>query len=387
MSKNNKPKKKILYISGTRADYGLMREVLRAIKKCPSLDLKIAVCGMHLMEEFGRTINEVKKDDFKIHRIEVVPERDDKESVANFIGTFILKLTMACRKIKPDIILLLGDRPEMLAGAIVGAYLNILVVHIHGGDVSSTIDEMARHAITKLSHLHFVATKKSAARLIKMGEDDWRVHLVGAPGLDIILKGDLTRPGEIARKYKLDLSKPVLLVLQHPAAIGSEEAARQMQQTMEAIKELGLETVVIYPNADPGGRAMIKVIEKYRKEPAIQIYKTLPRDDYLGLMKISAVLVGNSSSGIIEAPSFKLPVVNIGERQKGRERGNHIIDVGYNKKEIKRAVKKALYAQKFRDKLKKCKNPYGDGQAARRITDVLSKVKIDKKLLNKKITY
>ncbi len=313
-------KRKILYISGTRADYGLMRETLFSIRKHPKLKLEIVVTGMHLMPKFGKTIKEIQKDGFQIHRVDTVYKRDNKESMSHFIGEFVLKLTKLVKKIKPDIILVLGDRAEMLGGAIVGAYLAIPVVHIHGGDVTTTVDEFSRHAITKLAHIHFAATPKSAERIIKMGEDRWRVFVVGAPGLDSILNKKLLFRKEIEKKYNLNFSKPILLVLQHPVTMETEDAPRQIRETMEVIKALGFQTIVIYPNADAGGRKMIKVIEKYRKYPFIQIHKNITRNDYLSLMKTATVMVGNSSSGIIETPLFHLPVVNIGKREEKREK-------------------------------------------------------------------
>ena len=375
--------KKILYISGTRADYGLMRETLLTINKTPGLELEIVVTGMHLMPEFGQTIAEIKKDNFKIHELKATYKRDDKGSMLEFIGEFLLMLLKKIKEIKPDFILILGDRAEALAGAIAGSYLAIPVLHIHGGDVSATVDEMVRHAITKLSHLHFAATKKSAERLIKMGEDPWRVFVVGAPGLDSILNQKLLSPEEVAAKYKLNLERPILLVLQHPVTTEVEYAGKQMRETMEAIKEIALQTVVIYPNADAGGRKMIEVINRYKNNSFIQVHKNLPRLDYLSLMRIASVMIGNSSSGIIEAPSFGLPVVNIGEREKERERVESAINVGYNKK----AIKKAIGHKKFIKKAKKHKNIYGDGRTGMKICRILNRVKINDRLLKKQITY
>jgi len=380
-------KRKILYISGTRADYGLMKETLLSIRKNPELKIEIAATGMHLMPEFGRTINEIKKDGFKIHKIEATYERDNKESMAKFVGGAITLLVKEMKKIKPDIILILGDRGEMLSGAIAGAYLAIPVAHIHGGEVTSTVDEFSRHATTKLAHLHFVTTKNSAERIRKLGEDIWRVFIVGAPGLDDILNKKLFSKKEIAGKCNLNLKEPVLLVIQHPSGSEIKKAGRQMRETMEAIKELGFQTVVIYPNADAGGREMIKIIEEYRKYSFIKIFKSLPRKDYLGVMSIASVMVGNSSSGIIEAPSFHLPMINVGKREKGRERVKNVINVDYKKDEIKKAIQKAIYNKKFRERVKKCKNPYGDGKTGPRIAKILARVKIDKKLLEKQITY
>ncbi len=342
---------------------------------------------MHLMPEFGETIKEIKKDGFKIHKIGATYREDSKESMADFVGELIRLLTKEVKKIKPDIILILGDRGEMLAGAVVGAYLTIPVVHIHGGDVTSTVDEFSRHAITKLSHIHLAATKNSAQRIEKMGEDKWRIFVVGAPGLDEILNEKLLSKKEIAKKYNLNLAEPILLVIQHPVSAEIENSVKQIKETMEAIKELSLQAIVIYPNADAGGRKMIKVIEKYAKNLFIKIYKNVPRKDYLSLMNIASVMIGNSSSGTIEAPSFHLPMVNIGGREKGRERTINIIDVEYDKKQIKEAVKKAIYDKNFLAKLKNCKNPYGDGKAGPKIAKILRKIPINKKLLEKKITY
>lgn len=380
-------KRKILYITGTRADYGLMKSVLKEIEKHPKLELEIVATGMHLMEEFGMTINEIKKEGFKIHEIDATYENDNKESMANFIGKFIKLLTKKVKEIKPNIILLLGDRGEMLAGAIVGAYLAIPVAHLHGGEITSTVDEFSRHAITKLSHIHLPATEKSAERIIKMGEEPSNVFVVGAPGLDPILNENLIEPMKLSKKYNLDLSEPIILVVQHPVTTEVEDAPDQIRETLEAISELKHQAILIYPNADAGGRRMIEVIKKYEKYPFIKTFKNIPHKEYLNLMKIASVMVGNSSSGIIEAPSFGLPVVNIGSRQEGRQRAENVMDIGYDKEEIKVAIKKALYDEDFKEKVKKCKNPYEDGKAGIRIADILSKVKIDKKLLQKRLTY
>lgn len=381
-------KRKILYISGTRADYGLLKPTLLAIKNHPKLQVEVASCGMHLMSEFGKTIKEIKSDGFKNYSLDVSFNGDDNAATVEFVGKFLLSILKKIKRHMPDIILVQGDRPEALAGAIAGVYLGIPVAHTHGGDVTLTSDEITRHAVTKMAHIHFPATKKSAERIIKMGEDKWRVCFVGSPGLDSVLSKKLASIKEIAKKYKLDISKPVILVIQHPASkTEPKEAGRQMRQTLEALRVLAHQAIVIYPNADPGGREIIRAIEEYRKYPFIKIYKNIPHDDYLGLMRAAKTLVGNSSSGLVEAPSFKLPVVNIGERELGRERACNVIDVGYDKKQIKMAIEKAIYDKSFKEKITRCKNPYGDGKTGPRITKILSQIKIDKKLLQKQICY
>ncbi len=379
--------KKILYISGTRADYGLMRSVLKRIGQCADLELEIAVTGMHLMPEFGNSVSEIISDGFKIHEIPVVHENDTRESMSAFVGNLIVMLTKKVTEIRPDLILLLGDRGEMLAGAIVGTYTGIPVVHIHGGEITSTVDEPVRHAITKLAHLHLPATKKSARRIIRMGEDPTRVHVVGAPGLESILLGEFMRPEILLNKYSLNPSEPILLIVQHPVSDEVNDAACQMRVTLEAVAELGYQALVVYSNADAGGRQIIAVINEFSRTHSIQVHKNLPHEDYLGLLKLASVLIGNSSSGIIEAPSFHLPVVNIGSRQLRRERAANIIDTGYEKSEIKSAIRKALEDQAFLQKVRRCKNPYGNGNTSEKIVEILQQLNFTKIETQKKNFY
>lgn len=380
--------KKILYISGTRADYGLMRTVLSRINKTRGLKLEIIVTGMHLMPEFGNSVEEIVRDGFLIHKIPIVHEMDTRESMAAFVGNLVVSLTKKVSEIQPDLILLLGDRGEMLAGAIVGTYAGIPVAHIHGGEITSTVDEPVRHAITKLAHIHLPATKKSARRIIRMGEDPARVHVVGAPGLEPILTGAYTSREKLIKKYHINPDLPLVLVVQHPVSDEVSDAARQMKVTLEAVSVLHHQAIVVYPNADAGGRQMIGVIEDFcTKNARIQAYKNLSHDNYLGLLKIAAVLVGNSSSGIIEAPSFHLPVVNIGTRQHGRERAGNVLDTGYSIRGISTAIKKALYDTTFIEEVRHCNNPYGSGDSAKKIVEMLRQIDLKKTGTQKKNFY
>ncbi len=380
-------KRKVLYISGTRADYGLMRHALRCIEDSPSLGVEIVVAGMHLMVEFGNTVTEIEKDKFRLHRMQIVYNQDNKESMSIFLGCFVQGLTVKIREIKPDIILLLGDRAEMLGGAIVGAYLNIPVVHIHGGEVTSTVDELVRHAITKLSHFHLVATEQSRKRILRMGEEPWRVRVVGAPGLDSIRHEELIPKKELYERFNLRFTEPFLVLIQHPNTFELTGVRKQINETMEAINNLKYETIVIYPNADAGGREIIKEIDKYQHLRFIRTFRSLPYGDYVNLLRHASVLVGNSSSGIIEAPYFKLPVINIGTRQDGRERSENIIDAPHNREKIIAAIRKALYDETFRKRVQKCKNPYGKGKTGEKITNILSRIKLGQELLQKRIIY
>ncbi|MFH0869429.1 MAG: UDP-N-acetylglucosamine 2-epimerase [archaeon] len=381
--------KNIVYISGTRADYGLMRSTLREMAKRKDLKLYIAATGMHLMPEFGMTINEIKRDGFEVHELRATYERDDRSSTAEFVGELIGKLTALFNKKRPDLVLLLGDRAEMLAGAIVGQYMGLPVAQIHGGEVTSTVDEAVRHAITKLSHIHLAATKESADRIIKMGENPKDVFVVGAPGLDEINDSsikDISR-ADLEKSLGIRFAERFAIVLQHPVSGEIADAKKQMKDVIEATIGEGLQAVVIYPNADAGGRAMIQTIEEYRKHPSVRIFKNVPREEFLGLMKHATVMVGNSSSGIIESSSFKLPVVNVGSRQEGRQRGCNVIDSGYSQKEISEAIRKALQDKKFKDNLKHCENPYGDGKTGKRIAKLLADLEISDAMLQKKIMY
>jgi len=379
--------KKILYVSGSRADYGLMRSVLAAVHDHPSMELEIAVTGMHLMPEFGNTFEEIKKDGHSCHKINAVYRDDSQGSMASYIGYFIQEFVPLVEKLRPDIIMVLGDRGEMLGAAIAGAYLGIVVIHIHGGEVTSTADEFARHAITKLAHIHFPATAESAQRIIKMGEDPAQVFITGAPGLDQIHEVTPFPVAEIIQRYNIDPDIPLILVLQHPVPLEPGDPAFQMDQTMRAVSDLNCQVFVIFPNADAGGRAMIEVIKNYQHNPNIRTFKSLEHRDFLQLLRISSVLVGNSSSGIIEAPSFGLPVVNVGSRQKGRQKAENVIDAGYNTPDIVQAIHRSLNDTEFRRKVKAAKNPYGDGNSSRKIVAILDSLIITPALLQKRLMY
>lgn len=376
----------ILYISGTRADFGLMRHTLRAIHAHPQLHLSVAATGMHLMADHGMTIDELRAEEFDLHELPVIFEGDDRAAMAHFIGELLIQLTALCRQIKPDIILLLGDRGEMLAGATVATYMGIPAAHIHGGEVTSTVDEAARHAITKLSHLHFPATAESRERILRLGEDPNHVWVSGGPGLDGITEGLLPEK-ELRAQYGLSPTGTFALVVQHPVSEELEQADTQMRATLEAVQTAGLEAIVAYPNADAGGRKMIEVIEEFRINSSFSIHQHIPRDAYLGLMKYASVMVGNSSSGIIEAASFHTPVINIGTRQEGRQRAANVLDATYDAQAIGDAVHTALHDTQFLSKLPSCTNPYGDGRAAERIVHHLSEVAIGPSLLQKQMTY
>jgi UDP-hydrolysing UDP-N-acetyl-D-glucosamine 2-epimerase len=378
--------RKIVYISGTRADYGLMRSVLKRIQATKRLDLTIVATGMHLSREFGSTVEQIERDGFRVSKkIPSLFPEDTGAGMLRSFAKFLAHLTKALGDIRPDIILLLGDRWEMLAGAMAGAYMNIPVAHIHGGEITGSVDEPNRHAITRFAHIHLVATREHARVLRKIGEQPNRIHVVGAPGLDDIVSHNLAPPDRVAAEYGFDQNDAHLLLVQHPVVTESNLAGAQIKKTLDAIVHLHIPTTAIYPNADAGSRRMTQLMKKYsRRHPFIRLYKNIPRDEYLALMATSSVIVGNSSSGIVEAASFGLPAVNIGTRQLGRIHPGNVLDVDYSEREITRAVKSAL-SRSFRSKLKGSRNPYGDGHTGQRVARILATLRITSGLLQKKL--
>lgn len=380
--------RKICVITGTRANYGRLKTVMDSIINHPNLELKLIVTGMHLVKEFGYTVTEIENDGYYIDaKVDMHLSNDTGAGMCKSLGIGLLGMTQAIESIKPDIILILGDRDEDLAGAIIGAHMNIPVAHIHGGEVTGTIDESIRHATTKFSHIHFAANEDSRQRLLRLGEIDKYIFNVGSPGLDAILNRDYYTKEEIFNKFNLDASKKLIIVAQHPVTTQREQAENQIKETMEAIKELGEQTILIYPNADAGGREMISVINEYEHLSFLNTYRNINFEDYLNLLKYADVMVGNSSSGIMEAPSYKLPVINLGTRQNGRQQANNILNVEHDKEIIKQSIQKALYDREFIEDVNKCENPYGDGKTGERIANILSKIKVNNELIQKRIAY
>ncbi|MDS0526637.1 UDP-N-acetylglucosamine 2-epimerase [Clostridium sp. SHJSY1] len=380
--------RRICVITGTRANYGRLKTVMDSIIKHPSLELKLIVTGMHLVVECGYTVNEIINDGYTIDaKVDMNISNDTGAGMCKALGLGLIGLTQAIESINPDIILILGDRDEDLAGAIIGAHMNIPVAHIHGGEVTGTIDEAIRHATTKFSHIHFAATEGSKERIIKLGEDKDVVFNVGSPGLDSILNRIYMSKEEVFKKFGLNKDRKLVIVAQHPVTTQRDEAKNQMVETMEAIKRLGEQTILIYPNSDAGSKEMIEVVKSYKNLDFMSTYKNINFEDFLNLLKYADVMVGNSSSGIMEAPSYKLPVINIGERQKGREQSTNIINVKYDREIIYSSLIKALTDKEFISKVNSCVNPYGDGKTGERIADILSSISINKDLIEKRITY
>lgn len=381
----------IVAITGSRAEYGLARPILEAVHRDPHLELQLIVTGMHLLPKFGYSFSEIQKDGFSIAaKVLVKVSRGTGGTNACALGQQVVAFTRVLERTRPSIVLVLTDLGHTLAGAIAALHLNVPVAHLHGGDVSGTIDESFRHATTKLAHLHFAATRQSAERIQRMGEEPWRIHCVGAPGLDDIFARRYTPPAEITHRFHVDPAKPLLLLIQHPVVQEAGNAPRQIHTTLQALRKFEHTTIAFYPNSDLGHDGMIQGLRKARHAlPFLRIHKNLPREDYLGLMNVASVLIGNSSSGIIEAPSFGLPVINIGTRQAGRERTSNVIDVPYETVPIVRAIQRALRDKPWLQKLKteRRHSPYGQGKAGQTIARILRDIPIGERLLTKRMTY
>ena len=380
-----KSKRKIFYVTGSRADYGVTRSTLNAIRNHPKLDLSLIVTGMHMSHKFGHTVDEIEKDDFKIlAKTNIFLEHDSKSTIAQSIGRCIVRIGDIFANKKPDIVLIQGDRGEMLAVAIAATYMNIPIAHMSGGDITTgTIDNLIRDNITKLSHIHFPSTLLSAKRLTEINREEvWRIHHTGNPGINLKSE-DFTESSELIKKIGIDSSLPIFIVIQHPVIGEAKEAQKNIETIMDTIVELKEQTIVIYPNADIGCDIIIKTIQNYQTFPFIKLFKNLDRKDFIGLMRIADVIIGNSSCGIVEASSLNMPAVNIGTRQNGREKPINVIDVKYNKNEIKEAIKKTLYDKDFKEEIKNCFNPYICEGSEGKIVDVLSNIEISQHLLTK----
>lgn len=380
--------RRIAVITGTRADYGYLKPLMKAIDNDSKLNLTPIITGMHLMYKFGNTYKIVKKDFSNSIKIPMKLEGDKLRDMGNYLADGIKQFVKFFSTNNLDIIIVLGDRSESFAAAIAAMYLNLPIAHINGGDVTGgLVDESIRHSITKISHLHFVHTKENAKRVERMGEEKKRIFTVGALTVDTIKSIKLLSKKEIIQKYNLDLDKKTFLVVQHPITTIEDMGYSQMKNLLEVLDKLKEQTIMLYPNCDAGSKNMINLMREYEKKQYINIFRNLPHEDYLSIMKYSDIMIGNSSSGIIEAPSFKIPVINIGERQKGRSRSQNIIDVKPERVDIIKAINFALTNKNFREKIKKCRNKFGDGKASVKMVKILKTFKIDQNLIKKQITY
>lgn len=381
-------KKKICVVTGSRADYGHLYWIIKNIQNDPNLELQLVVTGMHLSPEFGMTINDIKGDDIPVsEKIEMLLSSDTEEAIVTSMGIGMIGFANAYEKLKSDLIVVLGDRFEILSAVAASVPFRIPVAHIHGGEITQgAIDDQFRHAITKMSHIHFPATKEYAERIIQMGESPEQVFCFGTPGLDNISRLKLMDKNTLANELKINAGMNWGILTYHPVTLEKSQAKCHIKKILGVIKNFpNIYWVFTAPNADTESRDIIEAIKNFLGANTMKgkLFTSLGQLRYLSLLKNSVVMVGNSSSGIIEAPSFGLPVVNIGARQEGRIKAQNIIDVPeVNEKEISKAINRAI-SEDFRISFKGLKNPYGDGNASEKIVNILKTQSLSNKIKKK----
>lgn len=378
---------KILFITGSRGEWGYIRPILRLIEKDPDLDYDLCVTNMHLLPGFGSSEDEILKDGFTIkHRIFMSLDSYNHVSQVKSLGVFLTSMADILASNKYDFIMLAGDRGEQLMGAIAGAYTYTPVGHIQAGEVSGNIDGAARHAIGKLAHVHFAANTDAEKRLIKLAEEKFRVFNTGAPQVDEMVQTPLLDAEHFIKNYNFDITKDFFLVVQHPVTEEYDEAEQQINTTFNVLENYHQKKVIILPNNDAGSLAIQKVI-KDRRSLDHNIFANLSRIEYLTLMRHSLLIIGNSSSGLLEAPTYNIPAINIGRRQEGRVSGPNVINTAFSETDINNAIELAL-TKGFNDMLsREGFNPYGDGDSSQKILNIVKDIHKTKNLTIKKLTY
>ncbi|MBQ6968276.1 MAG: UDP-N-acetylglucosamine 2-epimerase (hydrolyzing) [Lachnospiraceae bacterium] len=383
--------RKICVFLGGRANYSSIKSAMKAIKEHPDLTLQVILGGQALTDKFGDLEDILINDGFSAdEKVHMLVAGDKPVSMVKTTGLGMLGIADALEHLEPDFLIVVGDRYEVMAATVAAAYMNIRVAHTMGGEVTGTIDESIRHAITKFAHVHFPANKDAGDRIIKLGEEPEHVYVVGCPRVDHVhnlLERDPSMPMDLYEEFggvgpEFDLSEPFLLVSQHPVTTEYGEAKKQIIKTIEACVRTGLNIIILWPNADAGTEGISTGIRQYREEhpgARIHAFKNLPNDVYTRLMKNTACLVGNSSSGIREGAYIGTPCVNIGSRQNGRERGQNVIDADTDEDQIYEAIEKQIAHGPYPSE-----PIYGDGHAGERIADILSKVEVN---VQKRIVY
>lgn len=367
-------KRKICVITGTRADYGLLRWVMQGIKDDPELVLQVIATGMHLSPEFGLTYQAIEQDGFCIDRkLEMLLSSDSPVGIAKSMGLGLIGFADALSELRPDLMVVLGDRFEVFAAAAAALVARIPVAHLHGGETTEgAFDEALRHSITKMSHLHFVATEEYRRRVIQLGERPERVFLVGGLGIDNIKRLKLLDRAELEASLDFKLGPKNLLITFHPVTLESATAAKQMEELLAALSALpDTHLVFTMPNADVDGRQLIKMVEQFVAQHAnARAYSSLGQLRYLSCLAHVDGVIGNSSSGLLEAPSFKKGTINIGDRQRGRAQAASVINCQPDRRSIAAALNK-LYSQAFQASLRQVSNPYGEGGASEKVVSAL----------------
>ncbi len=383
--------KKICVVIGSRANYSSIKSAMRAIQKHPQLELQVVAAASALLDRYGQVVRLVEQDGFEVNeRLHMLIEGETPATMAKSTGVGLIELPSAFERLRPDVVITVGDRFETMATTLAAAYMNIPVAHTMGGEVSGTIDESIRHAVTKFAHIHFPASRDAAERIIKLGERPEMVFRVGCPRIDLVadiladseeqMDGQLFDVGVGA---SLDLSTPFVLVSQHPVTTEYGEGERQITATLSAVRESGMQAIVLWPNSDAGSEDIARGMRKWRERglaDRMHFFKNLPTATYIHLMKNAACLVGNSSSGIREGAYIGTPVVNIGSRQTARERGSNVVDVSHEEKEILGAIRAQASHGPYA-----MEDTYGSANAGEQIAEILATM--GKVEVQKLITY
>lgn len=378
--------RRVCVVTGTRAEYGLLKNILVKIKKSSKLELQLIVTGAHLSEKYGHTVNEIIDDGFNIDdKISILM---DSSNMAKEMGILMVQLSHTLGRLKPDILLILGDRYEIFAASSVAMAMNIPIAHISGGEITEgAMDEQIRHAITKMAHIHFPGSAIYAENIIKMGEESWRVHNVGDPGIENIKTTNLLNKMQLQQELGVEVDEDTLLVTYHPVTLEIENLEMQIDNLIKALDKVNKKMIITYPNSDNGGNLIIYKLEEFKKKNNnVYLYKNLGTLKYLSVMNLCGTIVGNSSSALVEAPFLKKPVVNIGNRQKGRLMADNIICCSNNCDDIEKSIKKSLSIE-YKEKVKHIKSLYGEGNTSDEIVKVLENIELGDKLRKKKLVW
>ncbi len=376
---------KILFLNGSRGEWGYIRPIINLCRE-QGIDYSICATNMLLLPAYGSLVDELRRDGYNVSdEIHMSLEGHNHFTMAKSLGIFLSSFIDVLMRNRPDWIVLAGDRGEQLMGAVAATYTYTPVAHIQAGERSGNIDGVARHAIGKFVHLHFAANEDAAERLRKLGEEEFRIHMVGAPQLDELVRDDVATPAELEDRYGISEAEPFILAVQHPVTEEMAEASSQVEKLCAALSRFAARKVWILPNNDAGSHAVRQVLLQNRNRDTL-VFENVTRRHYLGLLKKCQVIVGNSSSGLLEAPTFKTPAVNIGRRQADRVQGTNVINADFEIGSITSAIEKAT-SPEFASSMLNCVNPYGDGHSAKRIIEVLQRTKVDDKLLIKRLTY
>ena len=367
---------KILTLVERRADYSRMRPILKELYNNSFFEVYLVVTGVCLLDVHGKDVNYIKDDGFKINaEVQMFEEtgKNTNVTMVRALAKVLDGITSEIEKFQPDLVLTGFDIGANLAATIAAAHMNIPVAHIQGGEVTGTIDESIRHAMSKFAHIHFPATEDARNRLIRLGENPEYIFCVGCPSIDTIIQTPDLDKTYLEEKFNIDFSKPCILLIQHPVTTESDESTSQILKTLEVIKEMEIQALVALPNNDAGSSEIIDEI----KRSGLSWYPSLSTDEFINVYRNVGAIVGNSSSGIHESSTFGIPAVNIGTRQQDRERAKNVIDVNYEKKAIRSGIEKALFDLEYRKSVKAMVNPYGDGKSAMRIIKLLKIINLD----------